>query len=64
MSDESTTFDNPLAMGQGMREETELYEFNAGGERLGVLGCAVGAPFAIAPEAGIEHITRRLTAEH
>ena len=47
-----------------MREETELYEFNAGGERLGVLGCAVGAPFAMAPEAGLEHITRRLTAEH
>jgi len=26
---------------------TELFEFNAGGERLGVLGCAVGAPFAV-----------------
>ena len=26
---------------------TELYEFRAGGERLGVLGCAVGAPFAV-----------------
>ena len=26
---------------------TELYEFSAGGERLGVLGCAVGAPFAV-----------------
>ena len=26
---------------------TELYEFCAGGERLGVLGCAVGAPFAV-----------------
>jgi uridine phosphorylase len=26
---------------------TELYEFSAGGERLGVVGCAVGAPFAV-----------------
>ena len=26
---------------------TELFEFNTGGERLGVLGCAVGAPFAV-----------------
>ena len=26
---------------------TELYEFSVGGERLGVLGCAVGAPFAV-----------------
>ncbi|HEV2247306.1 MAG TPA: nucleoside phosphorylase [Terriglobia bacterium] len=26
---------------------TELYEFSAGGERLGVLGCAVGASFAV-----------------
>ena len=28
---------------------TELYEFSAGGARLGVLGCAVGAPFAVHP---------------
>jgi uridine phosphorylase len=26
---------------------TELYEFSVGGERLGVVGCAVGAPFAV-----------------
>ena len=26
---------------------TELHEFSVGGERLGVVGCAVGAPFAV-----------------
>jgi len=26
---------------------TELYEFDVGGARLGVVGCAVGAPFAV-----------------